>query len=322
MKRYLIAAALLLVSSSAFATYCPPGTDHAGQGKPYYPNNCNDPPAPPSNPGTKQGQTANGYGGTGVGIGVGGAGGQGGKGGNATGGKVSGSGNSRNANRNSNNNAATSTSGATSASGVDASGNSLNQLDLSDRSTSSVRSNVFIPGDLPGNAMNIAPGAFITTAGDTECGVLLTKIRTPIYQWDKKGKKKHEAGYDEDVIPYVDANGVQVDYQRVDTGDGGYYLRGSHVTYVLATAGGSASSQLGLQGGGGGGYGGVSYGSGAAYSQAGVRILIRPCIAARVAAKPPVVKAWKPRPVMKKKRRPVYRAPACVPQAARVCPKA
>lgn len=312
--------AMALVSVPAFATgnhTCPYG------GKP---PKCNpkppDPPKP-SDPGQQQQQdqmqqqAANANAGA---IGIG-------KGGNASaaGGKVSNSGNSSNRNANKNNNAAVSgsksgansSSGASSSSGVDTSGNSANQIDLSDRSSSSFRSNVFIPGDLPANAMNIAPGAFITTAGDTECGVLLTKIRTPIYQWDKKGKNKREAGYDEDVAPMTDRNGVQIDYQRVETGDGGYYLRGSHVTYVLATAGGSNSSQLGLQGGGGGGYGGVSYGAGTAYSQAGVRILIRPCIAARFEAKAKV------QPVVRKpaaKRKPVRRAAVCIPRAAKVCP--
>lgn len=318
--------AMALVSVPAFATgnhTCPYG------GKPPKCNPKPPDPKPPTNPGNnqgqqqgqgqaqgqaqgqgqQQGQIANGFGGTGVGIGygAGGAGGQGGKGGNA----------SAKGGKSSSTSGANSSSGASSSSGVDASGNSANQIDLSDRSSSSFRSNVFIPGDLPENAMNIAPGAFITTAGDTECGVLLTKVRTPIYQWDKKGKNKREAGYDEDVAPMTDRNGVQIDYQRVETDDGGYYLRGSHVTYVLATAGGSNSSQLGLQGGGGGGYGGVSYGAGTAYSQAGVRILIRPCIAARFEAKPKV------QPVVRKpaaKRKPVRRAAVCIPRAAKVCP--
>jgi hypothetical protein len=167
-----------------------------------------------------------------------------------------------------------------SASNSGATANGTVNVDAADRSSTrySNRTNVFVPGDLPANAMTIAPGATITVAGDTQCGVLLTKVRIPVYQWDKKGKTKREVGYDEDVAPFVDANGVQIDFQRVDTGNGGYYLRGSHATYIASTYGSSTSSQLGLQGYGPGGGGGISAGKGSSYSQAGVRIVIRPCI--------------------------------------------
>lgn len=171
-----------------------------------------------------------------------------------------------------------------SASNSGATANGTVNVDAADRSSTSYssRTNVFVPGDLPANAMTIAPGATITVAGDKECGVLLTKVRIPVYQWDKKGKTKREVGYDEDVAPFVDANGVQIDFQRVDTGNGGYYLRGSHATYIASTYGSSTSSQLGLQGYGPGGGGGISAGKGSSYSQAGVRIVIRPCISSVV----------------------------------------
>jgi hypothetical protein len=171
-----------------------------------------------------------------------------------------------------------------SASNSGATANGTVNVDAADRSSTrySNRTNVFVPGDLPANAMTIAPGATITVAGDQQCGVLLTKVRIPVYQWDKKGKTKREVGYDEDVAPFVDANGVQIDFQRVDTGNGGYYLRGSHATYIASTYGSSTSSQLGLQGYGPGGGGGISAGKGNSYSQAGVRIVIRPCISSVV----------------------------------------
>ena len=202
--------------------------------------------------------------------------------------------------------------GSESNSGASANGTNTNQLsngststsngvvsvDAADRSSTqynnSTRVNTFIPGDLPSNAMTIAPGAHITVAGDTECGVLQQKVQVPVYQWNKRGTKKVQVGVDEDLAPVLDSNGVQIDYQTVYTGDGGYYLRGSHVTYVLSTQGSSNSSQLGLQGGGGGGYGGVSYGSGRSYSQAGAKMVIRSCIAERVPA-PAVIQFAEPR---------------------------
>jgi hypothetical protein len=207
-------------------------------------------------------------------------------------------------------------------------GNSSVGVDASDRSTTHIsnRSNVFVPGDLPTNAMTIAPGASITVAGDTGCGVLQTKVQTPVYQWNKRGTKKVQVGVDEDLAPVVDTNGRQVDYETVQTGDGGYYLRGSHVTYVLSTQGSANSSQLGLQGGGAGGYGGLSFGSGRSYSQAGARLIIRSCIAARFEPKLAVATVMTTAPAVRRtpavKRKPVARraATGCVTKPATVCP--
>lgn len=186
----------------------------------------------------------------------------------------------------------------TSSTGGTSSANGIVSVDAADRSSTtyqnSTRVNTFIPGDLPSNAMTIAPGASITVAGDQACGVLVSKVEIPVYQWNKRGTKKVQVGYDEDVVPYKDASGVQQDYQTVNLPNGGYYLRGNHVTYVLSTQGSSTSSQLGLQGGGSGGYGGLSFGSGRSYSQAGVRVIIRPCIAEKVDALP-VIEYSKPR---------------------------
>ena len=301
--------------------------------------------------GQHQGQTATG--GTGVGVGVGGQGGRGGNGGaggsvgDTSSSSVSHGGSSRsNATGGTSSSTATgglssSTVGDTNATGGYSGGNRLNNdsqsnsgasangvvnVDTSDRSVTNVAGsrtniNTFIPGDLPSNAMTISPGAYITTAGDTDCGVLQTKIQVPVYQWNKKGTKKRQVGYDEDLAPVFDSNGVQIDYQTVYTGNGGYYLRGSHVTYVLSTQGGSNSSQLGLQGGGGGGYGGLSYGSGNSYSQGGAKIIIRSCIASRHEPKP--VAPRTARRVATPRRKAKARRPApvaCVPRAARVCP--
>lgn len=294
--------------------------------------------------GQHQGQTATGgrSNATGTGIGVGGAGGAGGAGGSvgnvgsastshggsvgntsATGGSV---GDTR-ATGGSADSASTSSSGGNTLSNGSASQSSANgvvNVDTSDRSVTHVAGsrtniNTFIPGDLPSNAMTIAPGAYITTAGDTNCGVLQTKVQVPVYQWNKKGTKKRQVGFDEDLAPVFDSNGVQIDYQTVYTGDGGYYLRGSHVTYVLSTQGGSNSSQLGLQGYAAGGGGGLSYGNGNSYSQGGAKLLIRSCIAARVSPKPVAPRPAARRPVTRRKP-PVRRPAACVPAPARVCP--
>ena len=301
--------------------------------------------------GQHQGQTATG--GTGVGIGVGGQGGRGGNGGaggsvgDTSSSSVSHGGNSRsNATGGTSSSTATgglssSTVGDTTATGGYSGGNRLNNdsqsnsgasangvvsVDTSDRSVTNVagsRTNVntFIPGDLPTNAMTIAPGAYITVAGDTQCGVLQAKIQVPVYQWNKRGTKKVIVGYDEDLAPVFDSNGTQIDYQTVYTGDGGYYMRGSQVTYVLTTKGSSNSAQLGLQGYAAGGGGGLSAGSGRSYSEGGAKMIIRSCIAYKVSPKPvaprPARRAATPRR-KSKARRP---APvACVPRAARVCP--
>lgn len=249
-------------------------------------------------------------------------------GGNATSGSlsgVSGSGNSRtnvdasSTNSLSNDSASVSGSDATAYSGANSGGN---QFDASDHSVTNVqgsRTNVFVPGDLPANAMTIAPGAYITVAGDHECGVLQTKVQVPVYQWNKRGTKKTLVGYDEDLAPVFDSNGVQIDYQTVYTGNGGYYLRGSHVTYVLSTKGSSNSAQFGAQGYGSGGGGGLSFGSGRSYSEAGTKVIIRSCIAARVEAKPVVPKAA-PRPVVRRKKAVRRPAPKCVERPATTCP--
>lgn len=293
--------------------------------------------------GQGQGQVANGgAGGSGLGVATavghggsatGGAGGQGGQGGlggtggssrsnaaggNATGGSVgdtsSSSSSSSGGNRLSN--------GSASESG--ASANGFVSVDASDRSSihNSTRSNVFVPGDLPSNAMNIVAGSYITTAGDTECGVLVRKVQKPVYQWNKKGTKKREVGFTEDIEPYLDANGIAIDYQPVYTNDAKTegYMRGSHVTYAFAGAGGSNSSQLGLQGYSAGGGGGLSFGSGSAYSQAGALLIVRPCIAFKFEPKPAVIKA-KPRPVIKKKKAAPRARTSCQTVSQTVCPK-
>ena len=330
MKKYLLLA-LLLAAAPAYATHCDNGGVWPKCETPKPPT----PPTtqPPSNhneqnqtngqsqgqsQGQGQGQSQRATGGssrsnsTATGTGYGGAGGHGGAGGNAaaTGGNV---GDTSSASRS---NATGGYSGGNrlsngSASTSGASANGEVNVDTSDRSVTNVqgaRNNFFAPGDLPSNAMNIVAGAYITTAGDKECGVLVTKVRTPVYQWDKKGKHKREVGYDEDVAPFIDANGVQIDYQPVYTGNGEGYMRGSHVTYVLGSSGGSNSSQLGLQGYAAGGGGGLSWGNGSAYSQAGVRLIVRPCIAYKFA---PVAKPVVHRPVAKK--RPLVRRPAAKP---------
>lgn len=193
-------------------------------------------------------------------------------------------------------------------------------MDTSDRSVTNIEgSNFFAPGDLPANAMNIVAGSYITTAGDTECGVLVSKIQVPVYQWDKKGKKKRQVGYDEDVQPMLDANGVQIDYQPVYTGEGEGYMRGSHVTYVLYGKGNSNSSQFGAQGYAPGGGGGISYGKGNAYSEGGTKIIIRPCIAYKFSPKP-VAKPVVRRPVVKKRKPAVRRPQPCVERTATTCP--
>lgn len=177
------------------------------------------------------------------------------------------------------------------------SANGVVTVDAADRSSTSynnsTRVNTFVPGDLPTNAMVIAPGASVTVAGDQACGVLATKVQIPVYQWDKKGKNKVQVGWDEDIAPYVDANGVTQEYLTKPMPNGGYYLVGSHITYAFGSYGSSNASQLGLQGGGGGGYGGLSFGSGRSYSQVGTRVIIRPCIADRVEV--PVIQFREPR---------------------------
>lgn len=360
MKYALLA--LLLFASPVFATTPPnPCGNHGNNCDPPTTGGSNEQDqnqqqGQAQGQGQGQGQIATGGNGTGVGVGLGGSGGQGGTGGQAlaTGGSV-GDTTSLAQGGNSRSNATGGDSSSDSRSGVSDSGNSLSSsgaysggnnlandsastsgasangvvnVDAADRSSTSYssRTNVFVPGDLPANAMTIAPGATITVAGDKQCGVLLTKVRIPVYQWDKKRKHKVEVGYDEDVAPYVDANGVQLDYQRVETGDGGYYLRGSHATYLASTYGSASSSQLGLQGYGPGGGGGISAGKGSSYSQAGVRILIRPCIADRVGPPVRAVEAPKPvaRPVVRPRAKVRRPAPvACVSRPARpatVCP--
>ena len=296
--------------------------------------------------GQHQGQTATG--GTGVGIGVGGQGGRGGNGGaggsvgDTSSSSVSHGGNSRsNATGGTSSSTATgglssSTVGDTTATGGYSGGNRLNNdsqsnsgasangvvnVDTSDRSSTNVRSNVFIPGDLPSNAMTIAPGAYITVAGDTQCGVLQAKIQVPVYQWNKRGTKKVIVGYDEDLAPVFDSNGTQIDYQIVYTGDGGYYMRGSQVTYVLTTKGSSNSAQFGAQGYAAGGGGGISAGAGRSYSEGGAKMIIRSCIAYKVSPKPVAPRPARRAATPRRKAKARHPAPvACVPRAARVCP--
>ena len=353
MKYFLI---LALIAVPAFATgnkQCPSG--YTGT----YPNCVAPKPADPNwwnknantnnnsnqqgqgqgqGQGQSQGQSQNATGGVGTGVGVGigqgGSGGAGGDGGNsssnaqggnsrssvgnvssgssAQGGKSSATGGTSYSGGNTLSNGSASTSGSTS--------NGVVNVDAADRSSSRTTSNVFIPGDLPTNAMNIVAGAQLVVAGDTNCGVLQSKVRIPIYQYVKK--RRVEAGYDEDLVPYHDQHGNRLDYEVVYTPDGGYRLRGSQVTYLAGSYGNSSSNQLGLQGGGAGGYGGLSYGSGSAYQQAGVRIMLRDCIAGVYAPKAAV----QPRPATRVPARPKKAAvrrpapPRCVPVPARTCP--
>lgn len=340
--RHLLAAFLAFAILPAFATSKPPVTP-----PPANPPGSSSDQKQDQNQGQHQGQGQNqtAKGGTGIGIakaqgGAGGSGGSataaGGTGGTATSGSASG------AVSGSSSGVSLGDVGSSSAAGAYSGGNSLQNdsasssgaysggssangvvsVDAADRSSTSIshRSNVFIPGDLPANAMTIAPGAYITVAGDTECGVLQTKVQVPVYQWNKRGTKQVQVGVDHELAPVFDANGVQKLYDVVRKDNGGYYEVGSHVTYVFSTKGSANSSQLGLQGGGGGGYGGVSLGSGRSYSEAGTHVVIRSCIARSFDPAPVAVAKPAPRPMVRRK--PVARrAPAaCTPRPATVCP--
>jgi hypothetical protein len=322
-----IIAALLAVAfiaSPAYATgnhTCPYGGT--------YPNCKPKPQDPPTNPGNSQQQqqnqtqqqAANANAGA---IGIG-------KGGDsksnavANGGKVSNSGNSSNRNANKNNNAAVSgsksgansSSGASSASGMDTSGNSAVQIDQSDRGTYSTKSSFVVMSDLPANAMNIVPGAMLTSTGDTQCGYLQSKVRIPIKMWISK-KKQVEVGYDEDIVPFRDENGVQQDLRAKTQPDGSIVLGGHMVLISSSTLSNASNFQFGAQGGKDSAFGGLGYGSGSGQQQIGQRIILRDCRYGVIPARTAPQAVYKPRPVAKRK--PARRAPArCVPRPAKVC---
>lgn len=359
MKRYALILSTVAIALSALAPSSPTYAtgNHTCEYGGKYPH-CNTAPKPPTptsnvdiNPlqnqsqyqGQNQGQhqTANGGSGghsTSVATGTGGTGygGQGGAGGrsdstsgaasNATGGSATGgsvgtvsSGSNAVAQggysggnnlSNGSNSRSAATTGASTANGV---------VDVSDHSRTNI--NTFIPGDLPANAMTIAPGAYITTASDQSCGMLQQKIEVPVYQWNKRGTKKVQVGVDHELAP-VYVNGVQQVYQIVPKANGGYYELGSYVTYVLSTKGSSTSSQLGAQGYGAGGGGGISFGSGRSYSEPGTHVIIRSCVRGDYNPKPIVAAKSKTqirRVIIKKK--PHVRPRASCKAVQMVCPK-
>lgn len=183
---------------------------------------------------------------------------------------------------------------AVAAGGAGGSADNAVSVDASNRS--STRNNVFVAGDLPGNSMVIAPGASVTVAGDQTCGMLQEKVEIPVYQWDKKGKRRWQVGTDEDVRP-VFVNGVQKVFDVQPKPNGGYYKLGSHVTYALAAKGNSNGSQFGAQAGSAGGFGGIAYGRASSYSEVGVKIIIRSCLVEDVDPTPvlPVIEFSEPR---------------------------
>lgn len=168
-------------------------------------------------------------------------------------------------------------------------GNSATSVDTSDHSTSvnNARSNVFIPGDLPNNSFTVSPAAYITTTVDDKCGPVQEILERDIYQWDRRHKHQDKVGTEQ----YL---GKSLGYLPVP---GGRYAQGMQGIYVLSTSGSSNTAQLGLQGGGGGGYGGVSYGSGSAQSGARTNIIGRACYIEIAPPAPVVTRVYVTRPM-------------------------
>jgi hypothetical protein len=263
--------------------------------------------------GQQQGQTAQGGHGTGIGVGIG-QGGAGGRGGNsdatATGGRSNATGgDSRATGGNSSSGAS---SGSSSDSGVQGSGNS--QLDASDRSSYRSESNFMVQPSLPGAAPALVAGGLLSVSAEPGCGPLQAKVRIPVRMLVKR--KWQEVGFDEDLVPYRDANGNLQSFRTERLPDGTTLLIGNNVTMVGSVLGNASSSGVGAGGGNQSAYGQISIGGGNGQQQIGIRYAIRECV--KDVAQQVVVKQV-PRKVVKRKA--VKRRPAqCVPQPAKVCP--
>jgi hypothetical protein len=284
------------------------------------------PPKPPENPtshnqqnqgqhqgqgqGQHQGQTAQGGHGTGIGVGIG-QGGEGGRGGNSDARSNATGGDSRATGGNSSSGAS---SGSSSASGVQGSGNS--QLDASDRSSYRSESNFMVQPNLPGAAPAIVAGGLLSVSAEPGCGPLQAKVRIPVRMLVKR--KWQEVGFDEDLVPYRDANGNLQSFRPERLPDGTTLLIGNTVTMFGTSLGNASSSGVGVAGGNNVGAGQLSIGGGNGQQQIGMRYAIRECV--KDVAQPIVVAKPAPRKAVKRKAV-KRRVPAqCVDRPATVCP--
>lgn len=311
MKASLIALACLATMGAAHATYCPPGSAHAGQAEPYYPNRCNESPTSTTK------ATA-----LGVGVGIAGAQsdaaataaaiGQGGAGGasssNATGGQSN----------------STATGGAAA----------QRQQQLQDQRMTSQNQNssgVVIQGAQAGSgdrstytatawapiihgpaAPALAAGNLVVVPG--VCGPRVRVITTQVvgqHYGAMGGQTDTPNGYTETLGEYLDENGNPAEpFVRR-----GGYLIGHQVTQYAAILGTSSAASFsvggfvdskGLQGG--------AAGSGAR-QQLVKGLQVMECVVPVALPLPAATAVPAPAPaaVIKPKRRIVRRAPPCAP---------
>jgi hypothetical protein len=172
--------------------------------------------------------------------------------------------------------------GGSASSGSDANG--TNSVDASDHAVSNTNVHeLFIPTVVPPTpASSLAVG---NISGETlNCGPLERVIKTPVtgsfYGLVKKSKV--DLGFTEELAPYLDDNGVEIQYKAVLNPDGSTSYFGHQV--ILSTAILGTSGARSIAGGGGAGSGGWAQGglgSSSSNQQLVTTILLRSCEASR-----------------------------------------
>jgi hypothetical protein len=164
-----------------------------------------------------------------------------------------------------------------------------NAVDASDHSVSNTNVHeLFIPTVVPPTpASTLGVG---NIEGETSaCGPLQRVIKTPVngsfYGLIKKSKV--DLGFTEELAPYLDPNGVEIQYKEVLNPDGSTSYYGHQViahTAILGTSG--ARSIAGGGGAGSGGWAQGGLGSSSSNQQLVTTILLRSCEAERVRPEP------------------------------------
>lgn len=305
MKKALLIMAFCAISLPAAATYCGPGTAHAGQGEPWYPNRCNEvmtTPGAPSMTGTVTGQQE----------------------------QLQGQLQAQQARARANASSG-SASDAASTSSAQASGNgsnnqqALGDVNIGTRAAGSGDDNRVIvhPSMIPPSLVAINPQGNLMGSQST-CGPLMIEVREPSYALvqDFWGNTTQEvSGHTATPVLARDYAGKVVGYERTRVGDQDVFI-GSMILMSSAILNKSMafSGALGfIKASGSGGQIGGGYSS--AVQAQGKDVTIIPCFIP-VAAPAPVSVTFTPpppRPVIKP--RPLRKAPTCTTTRLPMCPR-
>ena len=167
-------------------------------------------------------------------------------------------------------------------------------IDASDRSTSSYNNKVdarslYIPAVAQPVIPSTNPAAGVTTIVGS-CGPMFSINRQAVHGAfvGLTRTKLLEVGHEDFKAPYIDGNGVKIQYEAYQQPDGGWQIMGHQAIYTIAVVNVSGSRQLGLGGGGGSAMNWAQgqAGGSSAMQRMVTNIHVEPCVAGGITPPP------------------------------------